>query len=108
MKTKHTRGPWEIKIHDKGIYFTEVEVWHKNYSLLARMPDITSIWNSDKNEVVAKIQLELTIANAKVMAAGPELLDALRNLLFVCPAEFKHENPQTTEIARAAIKKATS
>ena len=77
MKTKHTPGPWIVKVHDKGTYFTEVEVWHENYGRLAIMPDNTSIWNSDKNEEAAKDALEQTIYNAHLMAAAPELLDAL-------------------------------
>ena len=108
MKTKFTRGPWEVRIHDKGIYFTEVEVWHQNYGRLAIMPDITSIWNSDKNEAVAKIQLELTIANATVMAAAPEMLNALIGTTQALELFADGQNV-SSEIAEAkeVIKKAT-
>ena len=77
MKTKHTPGPWEIKVHDKGPYFSEVEIWHENYGLLAHMPDNSSIWNSEKKEAVALEALNKNIANATLMAAAPELLEAL-------------------------------
>ncbi|KKL79382.1 hypothetical protein LCGC14_2015350, partial [marine sediment metagenome] len=40
----------------------------------------TSIWNSEKNEEAAKEALDQTIANAKVMVAGPELFDALNEI----------------------------
>lgn len=77
MTAKHTPLPWEVRIHDKGPYFTKVEIWHQNYGCLAIMSDNTSIWNSDKNETIALEALNQTIANAKVMVAGPELLKAL-------------------------------
>ena len=77
MKTKHTPIPWEVRIHDKGPYFSEVEIWHENYGLLARMPDNSSIWYSDKNEEVAQEALDRNIANATIMAATLELLEAL-------------------------------
>ena len=74
MKTKHTPGPWEVRIHDKGLYFSEVEIWNENYGLIARMSDNTSIWNFDKNEKAAKEALDKTIADANIMAAAPDLL----------------------------------
>ena len=45
-------------------------------SCMAIMPDNTSIWNSEKKEDVALEILGTTKANAKLIAAGPELLSA--------------------------------
>lgn len=81
MKAKHTPGPWESRVHDKGPYFSEVEIWHENYGLIARMPDNTSIWNSEKKEDVALEILATTKANAKVMAASTELLEACQAVM---------------------------
>ena len=105
MKTKHTPKPWEIKIHDKGPYFTEVEVWHQNYGRLAIMQDNTSIWNSEKNEEVAKEALDQTIANAKVMVAGPELFGACKMVLE--ELYFGGDWKNAKKILGEAIQKAT-
>jgi len=107
MKTKHTPGPWEIKIHDKGPYFTEVEVWHQNYGRIAIMPDNTSIWNSDKNEAAAKAALSETIANAKLIAAAPELLEACR-IALRCSGLLDPRFQVHYKVVKDAIKKATS
>lgn len=87
MKTKHTPRPWEVRVHDKGPYFSEVEIWHENYGLIARMPDNSSIWYSDKNEEVAQEALDRNIANATIMAATLELLEALQDVFDItgCP-----------------------
>ena len=79
MKTKHTPGPWVSKVHNKGPYFSEVEVWHENYGLLARMSDNSSIWNSEKKEDVAIDALNQNKANAVLMAASPDMLAELIN-----------------------------
>ena len=110
MKAKHTPGPWEVRIHDKGPYFTEVEIWHQNYGLLTRMPDNTSIWNSDKNEVAAKEALEQTIANATLMAVAPEMLGVCQLVL-----ESHTDGPYITagkwmvhDLMKMVVKKVTS
>ncbi|KKK98732.1 hypothetical protein LCGC14_2639830 [marine sediment metagenome] len=103
---KHTPGPWEIKIHNKGSYFTEVEIWHQNYGRLAIMQDNTSIWNSEKKEDVAREALDQTIANANLMVAAPELLEALLMLMDVYESKGQLLS-FNVDIARQAIKKAT-
>lgn len=106
MKTKYTPKGWHVKVHDKGPYFSEVEIWHENYGLLARMPDNSSIWNSEKKEDVALEALNQNITNAKLIAAAPELLEA-------CEKAFIHLDVAGIEKGlqydlKAAIEKATS
>ncbi len=102
---KHTPGPWEIRIHNKGSYFTEVEVWHQNYGRLAIMQDNTSIWNSEKKEDVAKEALDQAIANAQLIAAAPDMLAACQMVLEELCFGGDWENAK--KILGKAIKKAT-
>ncbi len=111
---KHTPGPWEIKIHDEGSYFTEVEVWHQNYGRLAIMQDNTSIWNSEKKEDVAKEALDQTIANANLMVAAPIMFDALRavkntllDAMKIDSTRNVHSPVALLDLVQNAIKKAT-
>lgn len=106
MKTKRTPGPWEVKVHDKGPYFTEVEVWHENYGLIARMPDNTSIWNSEKKEDVALEILATTKANAKIMATAPEMLERLEYV--VSWLENTKVHADIVRYCKETIKKAKS
>lgn len=115
MKTKYIPGPYEVRIHDKGPYFSEVEIWHQNYGLIARMPDNTSIWNSEKKEEVALEALAKTIANANVMAAAPIMFDALRavnNTLLdatgIDSTRNVHSPAALLDLVQNAIKQATS
>ena len=112
MKTKHTPGPYEVRIHDKGPYFTEVEIWHQNYGLIARMPDHTSMWYSEKDEAVAIKALDKIIATAHVLAASTEMLEALQDVLNMCNdtieqgLEFDHSEVKRN--IEPIIQKATS
>lgn len=80
---KHTQGPWGVKNH--GMVYT--------------MDNMTAICSTD----VEVGNDEEAQANAKLIAAAPELLEALRLMLAYpegCPMDV------TTQ-ARAAIDKAT-
>ena len=102
-KTKHTPGPWRTKREGFSTVYVEARI---DGGLI--------------QEVAAcgptEAGLEQQEANARLIAAAPELLDALIALLGVAPskapgaglivgAEEKHAN--ALQAARAAIKKAT-
>lgn len=88
MSAKHTPGPWEIE---------------RGYSTI-----IKSIGPCVADEYAGSAWLEVSEANARLIAAAPELLDALKELL---DREWQDdEGDYTLEMARrkarAAIAKA--
>lgn len=103
MKAKHTPGPWTW--HPTALHPAVRSVGTPD----AGPRRICTVGTMNGNPVVDK-------ANARLIAAAPELLDALIALLGVAPskapgaglivgAEEKHAN--ALQAARAAIKKAT-
>ena len=94
--TKHTPGPWDVDEGDFGIYQIETS------------DQIAEVFSHHPPE-----ELE---ANARLIAAAPELLGALTALLdeaedvFVCMADAtgidRHNLPPPYLAARAAIAKA--
>lgn len=90
--TKHTPGPWEAEV---------------------RTPiGITYVWQGGTENAIAKVYagvIEDAEANARLIAAAPELLDALQSLLArvssdIIANQCWHEEQRA---ARAAIAKAT-
>lgn len=65
MKPKHTPGPWKVEQHGNKEFptCTEFEIWNQN-------THVTTI-----HEHVEDIRID--IANANLIAAAPELLEAL-------------------------------
>lgn len=99
MKAKHTPGPWQSKMN-----IASAAIYCPLGGLIARLP----VEHEGSRNGAAH--------NARLIAAAPELLDALIALLCVAPskapgaglivgAEEKHAN--ALQAARAAIKKAT-
>ena len=103
MKTKHTPGEWKviiennfpIEIHAKAIYNSELDSMMDG--------DQVCIISEEYNEI--EVPFEEQQANAKLIAAAPEMLDVLLELcennihLKVQGATFKR--------IKMAIKKAT-
>ena len=90
----HTPGPWKLKL-GKGIQYTYLVADKKGQ-------DIAN-WAHYPNATKAQ-----TKANARLIAAAPELLDALREAY--AAMEPMHHEPVVSEAldaARAAIAKAT-
>ena len=85
---KHTKGPWTATKHDQHWVRVNVTIKAGGNMWVAFMPD------EDKEE---------KMANARLMAAAPELLEALESLL-----EQTRQYGHTAEIkaAEAAIAKA--
>lgn len=93
MKTQHTPAPWTIKEHEDknhGIDITEGD----NGKVIA---NVTSHFIAEHTEAQA---------NAKLIAAAPELLEALKELIEYLGEEWQQD--QFIIKAQAAINKATS
>lgn len=107
MKTKHTPGPWKSK--------EENSLTIKTTEIFTNSVDVTNI-----SEPIMRIRhneekLSESIANAKLIAAAPDLLQALIKLsdAFLYEAMEKHDKTYTPnefpayETSLRAIKKAT-
>lgn len=107
---KHTLGPWEF-IEDDG---RQVDDCLGPYTICDEARnDLASVY-SRENATVA-ISRSCAIANARLIAAAPDLLDALQDALFCMESSVKIKNQDwdgsaTLESsigkARAAIAKA--
>jgi hypothetical protein len=88
MNIKHTSGPWEMRgpCEIKG-----------NYSVIHNGP-LFYVGDAGQPEGTGE-------ANARLTAASPELLEALRDLLNA--TEETYDSRHEREAARAAIAKAT-
>ncbi|MGG4646007.1 hypothetical protein [Pseudomonas aeruginosa] len=88
--SKHTPGPWEIERYSDG--------------LIQIVGNVRAV--SDHEEHVTTVVEAVTRgdeANAKLIVAAPDLLDAL-----VALVECEQTTPELWEAARAAIAKATA
>lgn len=87
IKAKHTPGPWKIDYgYNRSINFIGPCV-----------PD----------QYAGSSWLRVTEANARLIAAAPDLLDALKGMLEVFGDEFGMGDSSVCDDARAAISKAT-
>lgn len=101
---KHTPGPWMIDRHaDNGELVVRC---HSDKKIVANCQ--TDFYSSGSREnLMAEIQ-----ANARLIAAAPELLEALQNIVGIYNDSDRWtqgDEPEPVEIqaARAAIAKAT-
>jgi hypothetical protein len=99
MTTRHTPAPWVLKIrpaeHDDNVTVAEIEVNGKYRGGIARLQSAEHIDGIAKDEL---------IANARLIAAAPEMLDALTRAVSCQPSDDSCE-PWVSD-ARAAIAKA--
>jgi hypothetical protein len=92
MTTQHTPGPWELRQSVRGYWFIDCEQGGESYTLTA---------------------LECNEADARLMAAAPDLLAALQECVdyLDCIPEAAaggcDDARKLVRIARAAIAKAT-
>lgn len=105
---QHTTGPWRI----------QEECWQpENHSYNLRIesesePESLGTAGARKiAEIPRSLGIETSVANARLIAAAPELYDALRNLLDRIDVYFKAEDEcapdwVASEQARAALTKA--
>ena len=90
--SKHTPGPWEIEDH---YHFSYRWISGPEHSQFAQV-----VWCMEDEDRSPSCE-----ANAYLIAAAPDLLEALQNLLKVHEGEGGTQN-HAGDIARAAIAKA--
>ena len=100
MTTKHTPGPWTVS--------NGPQVWFHGRGALDS-PRICTLQNAATP--VAQIDLETIAANARLIAAAPELLAALQSLLLQTEAAaiagtYNIALVESLHHARAALSKA--
>ena len=92
--TKHTTGPWAWQ---EGTPTISCQ-WNGRYHVIAGVECKTLAWHEDANCAGREAG-----ANARLIAAAPDLLDALITLVDCVDVNYK----DVTDLARAAIAKAT-
>lgn len=85
----HTPGPWEVEIPG------EVD---EHYAVLDCFGHTASVYGHPEQTSVA-------LANARLIAAAPDLLDAVEELLIYL-ADWNDPDNETCQRARAAVAKA--
>ena len=99
MNTQHTPGPWRVILDDTGGPFTGWPSVDASEEL-----DCSIVHRAGfKQEYWGDLSQREAIANARLIAAAPCLIESLRGLLAVWPYIECNE----TRAARAAIAKAT-
>ena len=89
---KHTPGPWATR---EGFSDDTIEIYQK---------EATFEWPCRPNELaIVEAEDAEGRANARLIAAAPELLEALQDMM----SDHQQLNVATLEFARAAIAKAT-
>jgi len=98
--SKHTPGPWVIDHETRPVEICVV--YHTNHpNSFVYIRGALGYWDADKDE---------NMANAKLIAAAPELLEALQLMVGTfLDTEGSHSQCEddATDVARAAIAKAT-
>ena len=98
---KHTPGPWKFykgKLRPKFSQVMIIEIRDKTGKSIVKWTGFDGV-NLPKKEIEA---------NARLMAAAPELLEALKTLITAldnCPGEFNYP-AKIEDMARAVIAKA--
>ena len=93
--SKHTPGPWAIKKSPKAEAVTDGKDW----------PWLVSYNDGGYEGYLAIVQTENAKANARLISAAPELLEALENLERTAGLPAMQDDPARAA-ARAAIAKA--
>lgn len=97
--TMHTPGPWAVVEHDHAICI-QTESPSKTKYGAARY---AAIGGFDRND---RAQLEEARANARLIAAAPDLLESLREMVDLVGMAIPFDGPQQRK-ARKAIARAT-
>ena len=97
--SKHTPGPWSVVEHDHAICIQTESPSKTKYGASR----YAAIGGFDRND---RAQLEEARANARLIAAAPELLEALQKIAGNTYDEWTN-GAEAARIARAAIAKAT-
>ena len=93
-KTQHTPGSWKVR---KGFDSSTLEIYH---------PDKTVKPPFYPTEIATVTDITGQKANARLIAAAPELLEALQNMLGLTESSDYMTRGEIEQQARAAIAKA--
>ena len=97
-KTKHTPGPWEIKPEESNRNYIRIRG-----SLVGELYKIANVPLPDYD---CERDAKECRANTRLIAAAPDLLEALQNLVDQCEQEPGWHQAPAIQSARAAIAKA--
>ena len=97
--SKYTKGPWEVARTDAGI-IVRTESAKKTRAGASRYAAIGGFDRSDPE------QLAEALANARLIAAAPELLEALEEIVSAADGDGWSQLDADLRKARAAIAKA--
>lgn len=112
MSNKHTLGPWEYRggfisdTKDEATIISGIPRWHKKHTRINDEP-----FGGFQNGFYWPTKEEI-VANARLIAAAPELLEAVKDLLDIIHDDLTHarqaDHHEALSAARAAIAKATT
>src|SRR6185437_9385946 len=97
MKEQFTPGPWVPQIEKSNSYFADMKIVCKDLETIAVIQDNWSIWNSDGNKSQAKREMDLGIANAHIIAAAPDMYEALKKAketIELLAGELNYQSPR--------------
>lgn len=99
---KYTKGPWKISLDESFIYLTSASILDASGNIIIGGEEDGMMTPFDD----CKRKKEETVANIKLIAAAPELLEALQ----VCWASLQTygSHPLIKQQVQAAITKATT
>ena len=97
--TMHTKGPWEVVEHPHAICVRTESPSKTKYGASR----YAVIGGFDSND---RAQLEEARANARLIAAAPDLLEALKDMVGLVELMCPFDGPQQRK-ARATIARAT-
>lgn len=114
MKTKHTRGPWKIlpcPVHAGKHPFHDARWIATVDAVVEKSPHVPNDWTLESGSLICQMRdcPEAQDANARLIAAAPELLAALKlcaDKLAMWPEGSNPEFFPSLKSARAAIAKA--
>lgn len=102
MKTKHTQGNWRFEISSRGLNTYQLSTDEQVIGILETSQEVESVREAE--------------ANAKLIAAAPDLLEALNDVYNLANQDFITKMPLNVQFvfgaiqerSKEAIKKATS
>lgn len=106
METKHTKGQWSLNYS-----FTAKDLKDSEGSIAIKSDVNDRPWIAEAkgSHVNDGMGLEEFEANAKLIAAAPELLEALKGCIhWMSKVNLSDEGDQAIQLAEKAIKKATT